>query len=432
MIFRKFTSVAALVLAASTTAISPTTQPEAPLPKTPAGKLIVHEWGTFTNFAGSDGVYLDYRPLIANDLPEFVFDRAGQTSIIQQRPKVAGNPFGKYRIVSRSRMETPVTYFYTDAPMEIEARVEFPKGLLTDVYPPAKAMTPLVETAEAEGKKAPPIANGTLDWGRFTVIPQGTATAEQRKLPEVKSGDHYAAARATDSDVVELQDRPFYATYREKFLFYRGVGNFDLPVTMKGSGHDRFNVINAAAEPISAAFLVEIQGGRVRFAHYTKIASQAPMMLPPEASTLDALGDAMAADLTDAGLYSKESRAMVDTWKNSWFGEDGTRLLYLLPQSQTDAVIPLHITPTPQKTTRIMVGRLEALTPESEAGLTTLIQKMGNDDPRARERASRQLRQYGRFAEPALRRVGQMNADPEIRSRTEMLLGELRPKAASR
>ncbi len=28
------------------------------------GRLVVHEWGTFTNFSGSDGVKLEYRPLI--------------------------------------------------------------------------------------------------------------------------------------------------------------------------------------------------------------------------------------------------------------------------------------------------------------------------------------------------------------------------------
>ena len=50
-----------------------------PFSKTAAGKLIVHEWGTFTNFAGSDGVYLDYRPLVDSDLPSEV------ASLIQAR-----------------------------------------------------------------------------------------------------------------------------------------------------------------------------------------------------------------------------------------------------------------------------------------------------------------------------------------------------------
>ena len=37
--------------------------------------LVVHEWGTFTSFSGSDGVRLEYRPLLDEDLPYFVLDR---------------------------------------------------------------------------------------------------------------------------------------------------------------------------------------------------------------------------------------------------------------------------------------------------------------------------------------------------------------------
>ena len=38
--------------------------------------LVVHEWGTFTSFAGSDGVNLEFRPLVTNDLPPFVLNAA--------------------------------------------------------------------------------------------------------------------------------------------------------------------------------------------------------------------------------------------------------------------------------------------------------------------------------------------------------------------
>src|SRR6059058_3683978 len=121
---------------------------ELPLPREAKGKLIVHEWGTFTNFAGSDGVYMEYRPLVFNDLPEFVLDRGGQTTLAKSRPAPGTLFLGKARIISRSRMETPVTYFYTDAPMQVEARVDFPHGMLTDLYPAAKSMSPLVDAAE--------------------------------------------------------------------------------------------------------------------------------------------------------------------------------------------------------------------------------------------------------------------------------------------
>lgn len=95
--------------------------------------LIVHEWGTFTSFSGSDGVRLDFRPLADEDLPPFVLDRFLQ----------AGLPsFGKRMISTRLRMETPVTYFYTERERDVNVRVDFPQGLLTEFYPPVAAMTP--------------------------------------------------------------------------------------------------------------------------------------------------------------------------------------------------------------------------------------------------------------------------------------------------
>src|SRR5947208_12532752 len=42
------------------------------------GRFVVHEWGTFTSFAGSDGVQLEFRPLVDTDLPPFVLNREDQ------------------------------------------------------------------------------------------------------------------------------------------------------------------------------------------------------------------------------------------------------------------------------------------------------------------------------------------------------------------
>ena len=84
--------------------------------------------GTFTSFAGSDGVNLEFRPLVTNDLPPFVLNAASQ----------AGIPLLKQQLFARQRMETPVTYFYTDVPRTVNVRVDFPQGLLTEWYPVVK------------------------------------------------------------------------------------------------------------------------------------------------------------------------------------------------------------------------------------------------------------------------------------------------------
>ena len=76
----------------------------------PAGeKLVVHEWGTFTSFAGSNGVKLEFRPLVDSDLPLFVLDRWTNDGNVDPRFALS-----KRRVRSRQRMETPVIYFYSD------------------------------------------------------------------------------------------------------------------------------------------------------------------------------------------------------------------------------------------------------------------------------------------------------------------------------
>ena len=51
-----------------------------PAPKAPEGKdLIVHEWGTFSTFSGSNGKNLKFLPY-DNDLPDFVHAYEGRNS----------------------------------------------------------------------------------------------------------------------------------------------------------------------------------------------------------------------------------------------------------------------------------------------------------------------------------------------------------------
>jgi hypothetical protein len=87
----------------------------------------------------------------------------------------------------------------------------------------------------------------------------------------------------------------------------------------------------------------------------------------PEASTDSAeLNIAMVDELIKAGLYKKEAQAMVKTWQSAWFGDNGTRLLYILPSSQTEKLLPLAVEPRPTETVRVLVGRHDFLTPEQE------------------------------------------------------------------
>jgi len=415
------------------------------------GELIVHEWGTFTSFSGSDGVRLEFRPLIDQDLPAFVLDRFLQAGV--------SNPFLKLRVRARMRMETPVTYFYTERERDVNVHVEFPDGLLTEFYPPVANMAPDFKLFEKL-----PITNSMLDWGRIHLIPTNRLQAnvddpqlrrllEKRMIggllpPDNNSNNHYYHARETDSALVQVhrgpsadpKKRPFAPAgdFFEKFLFYRGIGNFDLPLQLEARGEGRYDLLNAGPDPIRSLLLVTVDGSDVRFAEFAEIQSggRLPLTQSLKPSTVDQLGEAVAAALVLEGLYEKEAWAMVNTWKSSWFGENGTRLLYMLPQRITDEILPLKIEPSPDEMVRVLVGRMEILSPEDETRIVELIRKSAAER-QAANRTSKstgeptsygwppELDRWGRLAEPALVRARAISDDPVVRTESTLLLRDL-------
>jgi hypothetical protein len=117
------------------------------------------------------------------------------------------------------------------------------------------------------------------------------------------------------------------------------------------------------------------------------------------------IGTAMAAALAKEGLYAREASAMVNTWKDSWFEEDGVRVLYVLPRAWTDRTLPIELKPSPKELVRVMVGRLEMLIPATERALTLEFEKAKTGDVAALNEARETLKGLGRFAEPAFNRA---------------------------
>lgn len=380
----------------------------------PPGKLIVHEWGTFTNFSGSDGVNLEFRPLVFNDLPSFVV-KSGTIGVFLKRD-----------ILAQQRMETPVTYFYTDVPRTVNVRVDFPQGRLTDWYPDTTAPLGDQDFKVDSGRKF-------LDWGTVRLTPaEDFARLQVRtpkgvrlaRLPVVANGHHYGEARETDSAIVEIVTANGQSLF-EKFLFYRGLGNFDLPMKLVALGGDRFEVNNSGTEASGALLLVRIEEGQVRFARHATVGSNQSLelSLPSETSTVEELAEAMTEELTQAGLYQKEALAMMNTWRTSWFGEDGTRLLYLVPEKQTNELLPLVVEPAPDESVRILVGRLETLTPEDRRRLVEVVVTADADSGKVQG----ELKALGRFAEPAIQFVLSQEREPTRRDRLEAVLATLQP-----
>lgn len=379
---------------------APAAPAAAPVPPAAASRLVAHEWGTFTSFSGSDGIPTRFTPN-NEDLPNFVYDS-----------RIAGGKGGRFARGGLVSMETPVVYFYTDREQKVTVKVDFPKGWITEWYPfaeSAPARTTFVLGAEKPGQ--------SIKW-TVKLTPE-----EPGRFPRDRNnrGDHYYHARETDAVPLQTEvaprkpnndddDHPLderglrggSILQREKFLFYRGVGTFEPPVTVKALGGDRVTVVNKSGGTATGLVLVTVRDGKLGFRPLSDVESgaTADAQLPALDGSRTELGAYLVKELTAAGLYEKEARAMVKTWDSAWFGEEGTRLLYLVPRAKTDELLPFTMDPKPTELVRVLVGRHDFLTPESEATADRALQRLLAAQKEARE-ATEALRKLGRFSDEA-------------------------------
>ena len=364
----------------------------------PKDKLVVHEWGTFTSVAGRDGVALEWRPLNGpSDLPKFVHS-------IEEGDGGLRNQKGKGDLRASVRMETPVLYFYSPAEMNVSVKVDFPKGKITEWYPQARAVTT------------------GIDWGRLKVMPGAALT-----FPVESAESHYYPAREVDAAPVQVCGTQGKQGQQEKFLFYRGVGTFDLPLTVKLEGE---NVVlkNLGQEEIPRLIIFENQGGRVGYRVCDTFTGEMTHERPALDKSMDALLSELKQVLVAGGLYEREAEAMIKTWRDSWF-EEGLRVFYLLPRRTTDEILPVTIEPRPAELVRVLVGRAEVITPEMERHVQQQVGLLRDPSPRVRELARHEIQKYGRFSEPILKRLLATEKGASVRARIEQLINA--PAAAT-
>ncbi len=367
--------------------ISPTTAQKV-LPRD--NHLVIHEWGTFTSIAGKDGVALEWRPLNGpTDLPKFVHTIQNGGDGLRHGPKAD--------LIAAVRMETPVLYFYSDNEMDVDVKVDFPKGKITEWYPHARAV------------------NTSIDWGRLKVMPGAVLN-----LPVEDKESHYYPARETDSAPVQVCATDGKPAQQEKFLFYRGVGTFDLPVSVKLE-NDKVVLKNAGKDEIAHLIVFENRGGKLGYRLVDGFTGETTIERPALNQNIESLLFDLNQVLVGAGLYEKEAAAMIKTWRNSWF-EEGMRVFYILPRRATDAVLPITIDPKPTQLVRVLVGRTEVITPEMEKSVQRQVSMLGDPSPEVRKTAMLNIRKYGRFSEPILKRILENEPNELIRERIKELI----------
>lgn len=404
----------------------------------PDGGLVVHEWGTFTSFQGGDGALLSWKPLETSKLPQFVYTMSKPGLGRQSISPYAGG--GKVMAITTQRMETPVVYFYSDREETVDLKVNFPQGAITEWYPQATTYGPAKlssDRSDAGAEFPKDSSESMIRWSGLQVIPPLKPGQTMQALPTDTSGSHYFSARETDSDILRTGERSKGddGEQVEKFLFYRGVGNFTTPLKVTMTSDDAVSLANTGQDILPNLFVVSVKDkvGRFYPIDGLKAGEEKSVGIAFNEGPASCVGftmqieQAMAQALVKTGLYQREAEAMVKTWEDSWFAEDGVRVLYLLPRAWTDATLPMTVTPTPKALVRIMVGRAEVLTPGIEKALVQAIAKAGKGDLAASAATRELLKGLGRFAEPAfVRAVNATKLQPEDQVKVYALLNDAR------
>jgi hypothetical protein len=205
-------------------------------------------------------------------------------------------------------------------------------------------------------------------------------------------------------------------TETEKFLFYRGLGTFTIPIKATFAAGNKIAIENGGDEPIRHLFLLHVVSGAGAFSYVPEVAARGSVTvarpqphlakkLVDVASMVKGLLPALKEKLVAEGLYEREAEAMVRTWERSYFHTEGFRVLYCVPRSVTDQVLPIAVTPVPKVMTRVLVGRLECITPEVEKEIESALENLSSKDSALVELAQKRLDRLGRFLEPHVRRV---------------------------
>jgi hypothetical protein len=388
MAIRSFAAIALLAASFAVTGASS----EGP----PQDSFVVHEWGTFTSVQGEDGVQFPWTSHVSTDLPSFVYD--------------TGNKDSRHAIL---RMETPVIYFYSDAERVVDVRVSIPQGRVTEWYPWASRIGP---HAVPDRMQTEVVRDSLIEWRGVTILPRDTADVSASTLIRTEGtgpADHYYAARATDANFLRISRPDGKGIEHERDLFYRGVLNIPGPLTTTVDANETELTLAADVHrPVGTLFVLTVRQGLMRYQPIEGLNAQGCAIVTLDAvpftdlnaTRAHAMRD-VALALTQQGLYPKEAQAMVDTWKDQWFAEEGTRVLYLLPRAWTDQVLPLTMSPRPDRVVRVMVGRAEVITPSTIHAVKQQVMAYHTGDNEAKRQATEAAAKLNlrRFLSPAAR-----------------------------
>ncbi len=403
------------------TALLPAQKPDSQeLP--PPANYTAHEWGTFTSMVGTNGIVLDGLHHEEEALPKFVHDLLKTQAFGATRTKLPAS-----RVTQK--METPVIYFYADEPLRVQVRVWFQQGLMTQFFPLPKTVYPELADARKQRLDMSKVDGSELTWD-IDVLPKGSSAPTE--IPKVADDDPWAYARQTEACWVRTRPEAGSPARpeAEHYLFYRGLGRWQPKVTLHSEPNGKAIFGNAMEQVVPYCLALELGEHGGRFVAGAAVApggqetlnlASSPWIADREQFSRQVGANVLQA-LVKQGLFVDEARAMVATWSRSWFQKDGARIVYLLPRAQVDAVLPLHFEPCPKDVVRVLVGRLEFITPEAQQRVEQALRSQQSLDPEVAQRAVHVFAGLDRFLEPHLRNVAANGSSDAIRRAAATML----------
>lgn len=369
--------------------------------------LVVHEWGSVMVLANHDGANIGYLGDDFSDLPPFVYTWEKH---MQDQPMV---------------IRKPILYFYTkqDNRQLGQVSIHAPHGLFTQWYPKVTSVQP---SFYGQVPTHVPVSNGRVYWNGVRL---NTGKHADAALPTVDA-DHpwWHIARDVDAATITINGES------EKFLFYRGVNRFGSKITIAGSESEgRYELHNTSKHTIRNVIMMRIVDDRM-------IYQLVPLLEPDQKVAVSITGEgSMAADealarfteqLEADGLFPKEADVVRRIWGKFFFKREGVRLLYVMPEQRADEILRLKIHPKPADVARTLIVQVECVTEKMTRRITQLIDQLGHQDYKVRERAQRELERLDRFAEALLRKAVAETQDAEVRDRAKAILMKMDQKKA--
>lgn len=355
--------------------------------------LEVHEWGSINLVTGQENVIVGNIADDQSDLPDFVEVWSHQPQIL---PMV---------------IEKPVIYFYTDQKQTVSVNAQYPNGIFTQWWPKPTSFSP-----------QPPVNNnprpekgGQLNW-RVTLDPTGPAN---ELMPPMENHIWWPIARNVDAaTVISSQEGA------EKFLFYRGAGTFTPTLKVELSDKGDFLLSNTEKAISREIYTIRVRkGSDPQIAYLADLSSEKKRF-----RNADDAAKHLQSRLEEKGLFTKEAAGMVHIWKKAMFEETGHRAMYMMEEEDINKLLPLRITPEPDKQVRVILIRFECLSPDEKSTIEAWINQLGAMTYGERKEAQEKLMESGRLGEAVMRTAYINSKDPEVKKSLKKILDTITPR----